>query len=107
MSHCHTYPAQIERDEDGRYVVTFSDFGWGATDGARFGGGTHRSQGSAQGTHRGYHSGRLGITQAIECAYRSIPHRAATSNCLESSFVPSLQGAKCVSATVRARPQYR
>ena len=28
------YPADIERDEDGRYVVTFPDFGWGATDGA-------------------------------------------------------------------------
>ena len=27
-------PAEIERDEDGRYVVTFPDFGWGATDGA-------------------------------------------------------------------------
>ncbi len=34
MSDCHTYPAQVERDEDGRYVVTFADFGWGATDGA-------------------------------------------------------------------------
>ena len=28
------YPAEIERDEDGRYVVVFPDFGWGATDGA-------------------------------------------------------------------------
>ena len=28
------YPAEIERDEDGRYVVAFPDFGWGATDGA-------------------------------------------------------------------------
>ena len=28
------YPAEMERDEDGRYVVTFPDFGWGATDGA-------------------------------------------------------------------------
>ena len=28
------FPAEIERDEDGRYVVTFPDFGWGATDGA-------------------------------------------------------------------------
>jgi len=35
MSDSHIYPARIERDEDGRYVVTFSDFGWGATDGAR------------------------------------------------------------------------
>ncbi len=34
MSDCHTYPAQVERDEDGRYVVTFPDFGWGVTDGA-------------------------------------------------------------------------
>ena len=30
----HAYPAEIERDEDGRYVVIFPDFGWGATDGA-------------------------------------------------------------------------
>ena len=29
-----SYPADIERDEGGRYVVTFPDFGWGATDGA-------------------------------------------------------------------------
>ena len=29
-----TYPAEIERDEDGRHIVTFPDFGWGATDGA-------------------------------------------------------------------------
>lgn len=28
------YPAAIERDEDGRHVVTFPDFGWGASDGA-------------------------------------------------------------------------
>lgn len=28
------YPAEIERDEDGRSFVTFPDFGWGATDGA-------------------------------------------------------------------------
>ena len=28
------YPAEVERDADGRYVVTFPDFGWGATDGA-------------------------------------------------------------------------
>ncbi len=27
------YPAEIQRDEDGRFVVTFPDFGWGATDG--------------------------------------------------------------------------
>ena len=30
----HDYPAEIERDEDGRHVVSFPDFGWGATDGA-------------------------------------------------------------------------
>lgn len=34
MSETYNYPAQIERDEDGRYVVAFPDFGWGATDGA-------------------------------------------------------------------------
>ena len=34
MSDTYNYPAKIERDEDGRYVVTFLDFGWGATDGA-------------------------------------------------------------------------
>ena len=28
------YPAEIQRDEDGRFVVTFPDFDWGATDGA-------------------------------------------------------------------------
>ncbi|MXY91540.1 MAG: type II toxin-antitoxin system HicB family antitoxin [Gammaproteobacteria bacterium] len=28
------YPAEVECDEDGRHVVTFPDFGWGATDGA-------------------------------------------------------------------------
>lgn len=34
MPDTHAYPAEIEPDEDGRYVVTFPDFGWGATDGA-------------------------------------------------------------------------
>ena len=34
MSDTYNYPSEIERDEDGRYVVTFPDFGWGATDGA-------------------------------------------------------------------------
>ena len=34
MSDTYNYPAEIERDEDGRYVVEFPDFGWGATDGA-------------------------------------------------------------------------
>lgn len=33
MSDTYNYPAEIERDEDGRYVVVFPDFGWGATDG--------------------------------------------------------------------------
>ncbi|MDE0698596.1 MAG: type II toxin-antitoxin system HicB family antitoxin [Boseongicola sp.] len=28
------YPAEITLDEDGRHVVSFPDFGWGATDGA-------------------------------------------------------------------------
>ena len=29
-----SYPAEVERDADGRFVITFPDFGWGATDGA-------------------------------------------------------------------------
>ena len=33
MSDTYNYPAEVERDEDGRYVVAFPDFGWGATDG--------------------------------------------------------------------------
>ena len=28
------YPATVEPDEDGRFVIFFPDFGWGATDGA-------------------------------------------------------------------------
>jgi antitoxin HicB len=28
------YPVNIIQDEDGRFVATFPDFGWGATDGA-------------------------------------------------------------------------
>ena len=34
MPDSYNYPAEIERDEDGRFVVSFPDFGWGATDGA-------------------------------------------------------------------------
>jgi len=34
MSDTYNYPAEVERDEDGRHVVAFPDFGWGATDGA-------------------------------------------------------------------------
>ena len=34
MPDSYNYPAVIERDEDGRHVVSFPDFGWGATDGA-------------------------------------------------------------------------
>ena len=34
MVDTYNYPAEVERDEDGRYVVTFPDFGWGTTDGA-------------------------------------------------------------------------
>lgn len=34
MSDSYNYPAEIKRDEEGRFVVTFPDFGWGATDGA-------------------------------------------------------------------------
>ena len=34
MPDTYSYPAEIERDEDGRFVVAFPDFGWGATDGA-------------------------------------------------------------------------
>ena len=34
MPDSYNYPAVMERDEDGRHVVSFPDFGWGATDGA-------------------------------------------------------------------------
>lgn len=34
MPDTFNYPAEIEHDEDGRFVITFPDFGWGATDGA-------------------------------------------------------------------------
>ena len=34
MPDTYNYPAEIERDDDGRFVVAFPDFGWGATDGA-------------------------------------------------------------------------
>ena len=34
MPDCYNYPAEVERDEDGRFIVVFRDFGWGATDGA-------------------------------------------------------------------------
>ena len=34
MSDTYNYPAEIEPDQDGRYVVAFPDFGWGAADGA-------------------------------------------------------------------------
>ena len=34
MSDTYNYPAELERDEGGRYVAVFPDFGWGATDGA-------------------------------------------------------------------------
>ena len=34
MPDTYNYPARVERDQDGRHVVTFPDFGWGATDGA-------------------------------------------------------------------------
>ncbi len=32
MSDTYDYPAEVERDEEGRYVVAFPDFGWDATD---------------------------------------------------------------------------
>ena len=31
MPDTYNYPAEIERDEDGRFVITFPDFGWGTT----------------------------------------------------------------------------
>ena len=34
MPDTYDYPAEIEHDEAGRYVVAFPDFGWGAADGA-------------------------------------------------------------------------
>ena len=34
MPDCYNYPVEVECDEDGRFVVVFPDFGWGATDGA-------------------------------------------------------------------------
>ena len=34
MPETFNYPAEIEHDEDRRCIVTFPDFGWGATDGA-------------------------------------------------------------------------
>ncbi len=35
MPNTYNYPAHVERDGGGRFVVSFPDFGWGATDGAR------------------------------------------------------------------------
>ena len=34
MPDSYNYPAAVERDGDGRHVVSFPDFDWGATDGA-------------------------------------------------------------------------
>ena len=34
MPDSYNYPAAVERDGNGRHVVSFPDFGWGATDGA-------------------------------------------------------------------------
>ncbi len=34
MTATYRYPAEITLDGDGRHVVSFPDFGWGATDGA-------------------------------------------------------------------------
>lgn len=34
MPGTYDYPADIEQDCNGRYVIAFPDFGWGATDGA-------------------------------------------------------------------------
>ena len=34
MPDTYNYPAEIECDEDGRFVAAFPAFGWGATDGA-------------------------------------------------------------------------
>ncbi len=34
MPDSYIYPVNITLDEDGRHVVSFPDFGWGATDGA-------------------------------------------------------------------------
>ena len=34
MPDTYDYPAEVACDEDGRHVVAFPDFGWGATDGA-------------------------------------------------------------------------
>ena len=28
MPNTFNYPVEIERDEDGRFVITFPDFGW-------------------------------------------------------------------------------
>ena len=33
MPTSYDYPATRERDEDGRFMAYFPDFGWGATDG--------------------------------------------------------------------------
>lgn len=34
MPDSYSYPVEIKLDEDGQYVASFPDFGWGATDGA-------------------------------------------------------------------------
>ena len=47
MSDTYNYPAEIERDEDGRHVVTFPDFGVGGNGRRHPGRGAVRSQGLA------------------------------------------------------------
>ena len=67
MADTFNYPAEVERDEDGRYVVSFPDFGWGATDGANLDEALSEARDLLRRTDRGHDPGGREPAGTVTC----------------------------------------
>ena len=106
MPDTFNYPAEIERDEDGRFVVTFPDFGWGATDGTTL----DEALDEAKDLLRELITTTMRKGRALPEPSRASKRRAvgypAVADCTESGFLRSLSPSQHLATEPCPRPEH-
>jgi len=90
MSGTYNYPVEIERDEDGRYVVIFPDFGWGATDGATLEEALAEARDLLRELIAATMRGGRGSSQAVACDEAATPRIPARADRIEGGPLRSV-----------------
>ena len=90
MSGTYNYPAEVERDEDGRYVITFPDFGWGATDGATLDEALAEARDLLAGIDCSDDAGGRGTSRAVPCDEPASPRCSACVDRIEGGALRSI-----------------